>query len=215
MEVHTHDLLAVLDALELERALLVGHSLGAYIVARVAVAHPERVHALLLVDGGLPIPGSENAEPQEFLDAFLGPALSRLQLRFADREAYREWWRAHPALQSGDVADEDVVEYADYDLVGTPPEMHSCVLEEAVRADASELLGAAGAAYRLAVPARMLCAPRGLLDDPRPMQPLELGQAWAAEDPERREAVLVPDVNHYTISLGAHGAAAVSDALVA
>ncbi len=37
-------MLAVLDALALERAILVGHSLGAYIVARLAAEHPERVH---------------------------------------------------------------------------------------------------------------------------------------------------------------------------
>jgi pimeloyl-ACP methyl ester carboxylesterase len=213
IDVHVRDLLAVLDALGLERAALVGHSLGAYIVARLGAAHPERVHALVLVDGGLPIPGTENVDPQQFLDAFLGPALARLQLRFADREEYRDWWRAHPALGADDVADEDVVAYADHDLVGTAPELHSCVLEEAVRADAAELLPAADAAYRLAVPARLLCAPRGLLDDPNPMQPLPLANSWAAADPDRREAVVIPDVNHYTISLGAHGAAAVADAI--
>jgi hypothetical protein len=173
------------------------------------------VHALVLVDGGLPIPGTENVDPQQFLDAFLGPALARLQLRFADRDAYRAWWRAHPALGGGDVADEDLVAYADHDLVGTVPELHSCVLEEAVRADAAELLPAADAAHRLAVPARLLCAPRGLLDDPNPMQPLPIANTWAAADPDRREAVLVPDVNHYTISLGAPGAAAVADAIAA
>src|ERR1700737_4668401 len=45
MDVHVRDLLAVLDALGLERAALVGHSLGAYIVAWLGASHPERVPA--------------------------------------------------------------------------------------------------------------------------------------------------------------------------
>jgi lipase len=49
-----------------------------------------------------------------------------------------------------------------------------------------------------------------MVNDPNPMQPLELVRAWAAEDPERRRAFQVPDVNHYTITLGAAGAAAVA-----
>jgi hypothetical protein len=47
------------------------------------------------------------------------------------------------------------------------------------------------------------------------MQPLADVQAWAAADPERRSAVEVPDTNHYTIAWGAHGAAAVADAIAA
>jgi hypothetical protein len=49
-----------------------------------------------------------------------------------------------------------------------------------------------------------------MTDDPNPMQPLELVQAWAAADPERRRALQVPDVNHYTIVLGRRGAEAVA-----
>jgi len=215
IDVHVRDILAVLDALGLDRAVLVGHSLGAYVVARIAVSHPERVHALVLVDGGLAIPGSDGVDPQAFVDAFLGPAMARLKLRFPDRDAYRDWWRAHPALSRGDVADEDVVAYADHDLVGAEPEMRSSVLEEAVRADACELLPAQGAAHSLTVSARLLCAPRGLLDDPNPMQPFELAHAWAQQDPGRRQAALIPNVNHYTITLGTAGAAAVADAIAA
>jgi pimeloyl-ACP methyl ester carboxylesterase len=218
LDVHVEDLLAVLEVLGLERAVLAGHSLGAYIVARLGAAHPERIKALVLIDGGLPIPGTEQVDdPQQFLDAFLGPATARLKLRFADRQAYRDWWRAHPALQTSDMSESDLNAYADYDLTGEPPELRSTVLEESVRADGAEVLrpGATTAAHQLAVPARLLVAPRGLLDEPNPMQPLELAWAWAAEDPDRRRAEQVPDVNHYTITLGARGAAAVADAIAA
>src|SRR5580704_3166134 len=70
MQAYARDMLAVMDHLSLERAVLVGHSLGAYAVARFAADHPERVAAAVLVDGGLRIPGTERVEPQAFLDAF-------------------------------------------------------------------------------------------------------------------------------------------------
>lgn len=207
---HARDTLAVLDRLEVERAVLVGHSLGAYVVARVAAEHPDRVSAAVLVDGGLRIPGTERVEPQAFLDAFLGPALARLRMRFSSRDQYRDWWRTHPALAGGDVDDHDLNAYADYDLVGAPPELRSAVAEEAVRADAADLFEPGDDAARLTVPATLLVAPRGLQGEPRPMQPLPLAREWEAGAPELRTATRVPDVNHYTIVLGASGARAVA-----
>ncbi len=208
---YARDLLAVLDRLELERTVVVGHSLGAYIVARLAADHPERVRAAVLVDGGLTIPGAIRSDPQTFIDAFLGPVLARLRERFPSREAYRDWWRAHPALRGGVVADRDLIPYADHDLTGEEPKLRSSVVEDAVRADAEEVLAIGEAAQRLAVPATLLCAPRGLFDEPNPMQPLELVREWASEDPDQRQAVQVPDANHYTLLFGERGARTVAE----
>lgn len=208
---YAHDMLAVLDQLELERTVVVGHSLGAYIVARLAADHPDRVHAVVLVDGGLTIPGAQRTDPQTFIDAFLGPVLARLRERFPSREAYHQWWRAHPACGSDDIADPDLFAYADHDLVGVEPELRSSVVEDAVRADAEEVLEIGKAAHRLTVPATLLSAPRGLLDEPNPMQPLELVEAWVADAPDQRRAVQVPGTNHYTLLLGEPGARAVAE----
>lgn len=208
LRAHVADLVAVLDALGLERAVLAGHSLGAYVVARFAVEHAERTQSVVLVDGGLAIPGTEGVEPQQFADAFLGPALARLQMRFSSADEYQRWWRRHPALGDLSVEDDDLLAYATHDLDDGRP----AVREEAVRADVLGLVDTAYA-HQLAVPATMLVAPRGLLDDPHPMQPLDAAQAWVAEDPARRSAQLVEGVNHYTLTLGSAGAAAVADAI--
>lgn len=214
MAAYAADLLAVLDACGLERAVLVGHSLGAYAVARFAADHPNRVHAAVLVDGGLTSPELEHVDPEPFLAAFLGPALARLELTFADRESYRAWWRGHPALAAGDVADADLHAYADHDLGGSAPELRSTVAKEAVRADAHELFEMGKPAHRLTVPVEMLRAPRGLQDEPTPMIAPELAAAWAAEAPDQRRVTEVPDVNHYTLVMGASGARAVAQAIV-
>ncbi len=46
------DAAAVMDALGLERPLVVGHSMGGFHAAALTLAHPDRVRALVLVDVG-------------------------------------------------------------------------------------------------------------------------------------------------------------------
>jgi lipase len=214
MEAYSRDVLAALDAYGLERAVLVGHSLGAYAVARLAADHPERIRAAVLVDGGLTSPAIENVDPEPFVTAFLGPALARLELTFPAPEAYHDWWRAHPALAGSDVAEDDLVAYADHDLGGEAPRLHSTIAKEAVRTDAHELFEIGKPALRMAVPVELLRAPRGLQNEPSPLIPADLAAAWAQAAPGQRRVVDVPDVNHYTIVMGARGAGAVAQAIV-
>ncbi len=114
--------------------------------------------------------------------------------------------------------DDDLAAYADHDLIGRePPNSLSAPNEAAVRADAGELSEIGRPRPRARPPRRTCVRQRGLLDDPNPMQPLDArAQRWAAEDPGRRRVTFVPDVNHYTITLGAEGGGrggALSDAL--
>ena len=56
------DMLAILDACGLERAVIGGLSLGGYLALAFYLAHPERVRALMLFDTG---PGYKNPEARE------------------------------------------------------------------------------------------------------------------------------------------------------
>ncbi|HEY5429353.1 MAG TPA: alpha/beta fold hydrolase [Solirubrobacteraceae bacterium] len=210
LDAHVRDVIAVLDRLGVDRAVVTGHSLGAYIAARLATSHPDRVAQLVLVDGGLTIPAGEDRDTDQFIEAFLGPTFTRLSMTFPDVAAYQEWWAQHPAVIAADVDRADLNEYAAHDLTGDPPELRSSINPRVVRDDGLDLVGDHDAP-RLAVPAVLLCAPRGMIDDPNPMQPLALAQAWADAAPSTRRAVQVPDVNHYTIAWGARGARAVAD----
>lgn len=76
------------------------------------------------------------------MEAVLGPALARLSMTFDSVEAYRDFWRAHPAFAAPDAWTDDVLAYFDYDL-GPALDDGSVrwrVSEETVRADGRALL---------------------------------------------------------------------------
>jgi 3-oxoadipate enol-lactonase len=62
------DLLALMDALQIERAHLVGHSFGGGVAIDFALAHPDRVASLVLVNSGVngaPMPADEQKEAMQ------------------------------------------------------------------------------------------------------------------------------------------------------
>jgi len=61
-ELSIADMVALLDAVGVERAIIAGHSLGGFLSLMFHVAHPERVAALLLIDTG---PGYRKSETRE------------------------------------------------------------------------------------------------------------------------------------------------------
>lgn len=205
---HASDLLAVLDHIGRERAVLAGHSMGAYVVARLAADHPDRAEAVVLVDGGLPVPSvPDDIDPNVVLDAMLGPAIARLKMIFDSAEDYVAFFAQHPALTGR--LDEDVEAYVRYDLEGEAGALRSRASEEAVRADGADLLldkASQTAVDRIAAPITLLRAERGLLDDDHPLIPPDALERFRADHPE---AVVhdLAGVNHYTIALGTAGSA--------
>lgn len=213
---HAHDLLAVADHLGLDRVVLAGHSLGAFVAVLAAAARPGLVGRVVLVDGGLPLPlAVEGVDLDALLDATLGPAIQRLDQTFVSFAAYEAFWRRHPAFAHN--WNDDVDAYLRYDVTaGSDGALRSRVAVEAVRADGRDLLLAhepiGRALEAITCPIHLMRAPRGLFDQPPGLQPGELVDAWA---PRMRDLTddVVDDTNHYTILMGGRGASAVAGAL--
>lgn len=210
---HAADVVALLDHLEVERATVLGHSMGAWVATSTAVRHPDRVASLVLVDGGIALPLPDGLAIDDVLQAVLGPSMARLSMTFADRGAYIDFWKQHPAV--GGAYWSDLVEtYVDYDLEGEEPECRSSVSIDAVRGDATEQLtdpAVRDAINAVACPVRLLLAPRGLLDGD-PLYPAAALDAVRSSWPTVIEESTVDDTNHFTVVLGS-GAARVAEAV--
>lgn len=213
MRTHARDLVAVLDHFGVESAVVVGHSMGGYVVGAMAWEFPSRVQRVLMVDGGVPLPVPPGLTVDQLLEAIIGPARARLSMTFESREAYRGFWRNHPALAGA--WGPEVEAYVDYDLVGSAPEFRSRVSLEAVQGDTESTLDEAlqGALSEITVPMELLRAERGMLDEPTPLFPDALVSEWLPKAPALTDLGVVPDTNHYTISMSPHGAAAVAAAI--
>jgi pimeloyl-ACP methyl ester carboxylesterase len=204
---HLADLLALLDRIAAPQIVLAGHSMGAYVAARFAAEYPERVSSLVLVDGGPPIPVPADKDPDEVLTATLGPAAKRLDQTFPTRADYVAMWREHPAFAAA--WNPDIEAFVNYDVesardVEHPNAVRSVVSPDAVQTNGRELLldeTTRTALDRVLAPVRLLRAPRGLLDDDRPLIPDDVLAEFAAAHPNAHVEI-VPDTNHYTILLG-------------
>lgn len=214
MRAHADDLAGLLDHLAVERAVVVGHSMGGFVAATFAAEHPDRVASVLLVDGGLPLPPPpEGMTPEEVVAATIGPAAKRLSMTFADTEAYLGFWRDHPALAEHWTP--EVTDYFAYDLVGEPPHCRSSVTAESVREDSIDLLDVGAIDARIGkLPAGtvFLRAESGLMGEPGGLYPAELARRHAASYPSlvMRD---VPGVNHYTLVMVDEGASVVAAAI--
>lgn len=203
---HADDVAVLIGALGSGPVTVVGHSMGAWVSALAAVRHPELVRRVLLVDGAVTFPLPQGVREEDALAAVLGPALARLSTIFPDRDAYREFWRGHPAFV-GEWT-EGIDAYTQRDLVGTEPELRSSCVLEAVQTDGAQVLldeDAAAAVHRLPCPADLLWAERGLLDEPQGLYDRSR-LALARLDEERVPASPVPGTNHYSILWGEAGA---------
>jgi len=208
MRSHADDLVAILDHLDLDRAVLAGHSMGAYVATTAATTDPKRWSSVVLVDGGVALPLPDGVDPDDMLAGVLGPALARLEMTFRDRATYHDYWRAHPALVEPGAWNVDTEAWLDHDLCGEEPSLRSSAALEAVRFDGRELLmdrGVRQACFDLQQHTVLLRAERGLLNQVPPLLPDELIDPLRARWPIRLE-MLVGDTNHYSIVLAPRGA---------
>jgi pimeloyl-ACP methyl ester carboxylesterase len=193
---HDRDLLGLLDALGLERAVLMGHSLGAHIAVRFAAHHPARLRKLVLFDGGLDVRA-------EVLDS-LRPAIDRLGRVFPSREAFLAMLQGLPMFAGR--WNDYLTRYFAYDVEPAPGGgVRSKVARHAVEEEVANLARVRLWVWhhRIQAPTLLLRAPDGLLTDSDCLMTQEEAEAMARAIPDCR-LVVAPGTNHYTILLGAH-----------
>lgn len=212
---HADDVIAILDHLGLSAAVLVGHSMGGFVVTMAAERHPDRVDRLVLMDGGVPLPieWPEGLDTEAKIQAVIGPALERLEKSWNSLDGYLDYWRPHPAV--GETWNAHVEEYLAYDVHEVEGRWRSKVSREAVVYDGRETLedeASVSAIERIDVPTTLLWAPRGIMNQEPGLYPAdEVARVEAELD--HLTAVHVEDVNHYSLAFSERGAGAVAEAV--
>ncbi|KRA23665.1 alpha/beta hydrolase [Microbacterium sp. Root61] len=207
MRAHAADLAATLDALGIERTVVVGHSMGAFVAVVFADLYPERVSRLVLVDGGLPLDVPAGLDTDTLVAGILGPTAARLSMRFADAGEYLDFWRRHPAFREHWTP--ELESYLAYDLVDDgsgalrPATSYETTADDTVDMNTGTALPDALA--RLRHPTLFVSVPRGLQDEtPGLYAPAHLERVLAAAPDVRHR--FVDGLNHYTIVMSPEGA---------
>jgi lipase len=198
---HVVDLVAVMDHVGAERVILAGWSMGCSFATRFALDHPDRIAAVVLLDGGLPMvtgrempePGPDEEEPPGLFDRF--------ELQCATVDEYLDYWRAHRALPPP--WDEDVEAFINADYRRDESGVHCVANMDALLADVQDLIfdGQTWASVsEVGVPIRLVRAERGMFDDDPVVPPREL-EGFLRDNPHV-SVETIADVNHFTILLG-------------
>jgi pimeloyl-ACP methyl ester carboxylesterase len=104
---HIRDINCLMDDLGIGKAVLMGHSLGAFISLVFGAQHPEHVDRLILVDGG----GKLSQQQLDNVFAAIKPALDRLGKIFPSSDAYIESMIAAPYIHPWSSAIENYYRY--------------------------------------------------------------------------------------------------------
>jgi pimeloyl-ACP methyl ester carboxylesterase len=224
LRAHADDMRRVLDHFGVDRAVVTGWSLGGFIAANAAVALGMRTIAVVLVDGGLPLPlppGPERPpaergasfDPVAMQDVLIEPAMKRYRKRFCTRDAHRAYWRSHPAMTDPSLWTTAVVAHFDDEVESSPEGLRWRVEVESLRKDIIDTLtgDTREAARHVAAPMSFVWAERGLQDEPSGYYPLDAVRAFAAERPLR--IAEGHGLNHYTLMLSPTGVRLVADEL--
>lgn len=206
MEEHARDMVKVIDFLKLDRVAVIGHSMGGFVAIALLGIAPEKVSRTILVDGGIPLALPPGFTVEMIMPLVLGPALARLQMEFASKEAYRDYWKPQAAFIKGWSTAHD--EYSDYDLVGESPKFKPATNPKAVEEDSRDLFEQdliEKTLSNLKEEVLMLRAVRGLQNEENPLYPEAVLQLVLPNYPKIR-VVTVEDTNHYDILLDQTGA---------
>lgn len=208
LETHADDLVRVLDHLGLENATIAGHSMGAFVAMKAALLYPDRVRALVLLDGAWPrteAPSEEEMTEEQRREAEairegLARAFSRLDRVFETPDAYLDFWFPDQGLTMGDLPP-DLADYYRYDLQEVEGGYNPKCSSEAAEQDSSSVTETSPTAEEMRAvrcPVALVRAAEGFFPGSRPLIP-DATRDVMAEALDIRAEIVLPGANHYTM----------------
>ena len=195
IEHHCKDILALMNDQGLERPVLMGHSLGAFISLAFAAQYPQRVDRLILVDGGGKLSQTQIAR----VYAGIKPSLDRLGKIFPSFEVYLSMMKQSPYFQPWTSYMEAYFRYEVEEAeggirCGVHPEHIDEEARNLGKVDSSQFYG------RVTCPTLILRSTKGMLAEDDLLLPEEVAEQMVREIPNARKIDL-EGTNHYSILL--------------
>ena len=190
---HCKDILAILDDLKMEKAVIMGHSLGAFIAMAFGAQHPERVDRIILVDGGGKLSNIQ------MMKVFRGikSSLDRLGRIFPSFEDYLDLMKTAPFFKEWTPALETYYRYEIKKVdCGVQSGIHPAHIQEE-----RENLGKVDFSQfyeKISCPVLILRATDGMVAEDDLLLPQDVVETMVQEIPHARY-VDIPGTNHYSI----------------
>jgi pimeloyl-ACP methyl ester carboxylesterase len=193
IEHHCKDILALMNDQGLERPVLMGHSLGAFISLVFSAQYPQRVDRLILVDGGGKLSETQMAK----VFAGIKPSLDRLGHVFPSFEAYLSLMKQAPFLQPWNAYMETYFRYEIEEVQGgVRSRVHPKHIEEEAKnlgeVDSREFY------KKVKAPTLILRATKGMLAEDDLLLPEDVADRMAREIRNAKK-VDIEGANHYSI----------------
>jgi pimeloyl-ACP methyl ester carboxylesterase len=190
---HCKDILALMNDQGLERPVLMGHSLGAFISLVFAARYPRRVGQLILVDGGGKLTKAQMAK----VFAGIKPSLDRLGKLFPSLKVYLSQMKQAPYLQPWNSFMET---YFRYEVEKVKGGVRSRVHPKHIEEEAKNLGKVDSRKFYKSVkaPTLILRATKGMLAEDDLLLPGGVADRMVREIPNAKR-VDVEGTNHYSI----------------
>lgn len=191
--VHAADLKALIADLGLDKPVLMGHSLGAYISLQLAAAAPDALSGLILLDGGAELTQGQWDKVAEAIR----PSLQRLGRRYASVEQCLDAMRVLPVFSPWSPALEA---FFRYDLKAVDGGVQSRIHLAHIREELANKRSTATARLypRLTCPVLIVRASDGLLTPDDILLPPAAVDLMLARIPDSR-CVTIEGTNHFSI----------------
>ena len=198
LDYHLRDINSLLDDIGIDRAVIIGHSLGAFLGLAFAAKYSDRIDRLILVDGG----GDLSPEQMDKVFAGIKPALDRLGKTFPSAEDYLNKMKAAPYIHPWTPATETYYRYEIEEVAeGVRTNINPAhILEEAANI---RKLDCAPLYPQLKCKVLILRAPNGLFSSDDLLLPEEVIKKMIREIPDVRRFD-VAGTNHYGIVFQPH-----------